>query len=246
MLVKTGIALICETALKHNLIFNPRGLVMILLIDNYDSFTWNLWHFLSDLGAEVKTIRNDELSVADVIGLNPDGIVISPGPATPDKAGICIPLITEAAGLIPILGVCLGHQAIGAAFGANIDRIDPPVHGKLSFVQHEGKGIFSGCDLEFAVSRYHSLVISPDSMPDDLMITAKTHHGVIMGVQHKTHPIYGVQFHPESIASENGYRILANFLSVTGLPHAISNDHITQLESQLLNLSKTHPEHIHD
>ena len=219
---------------------------MILLIDNYDSFTWNLWHFLSDLGAEVKTIRNDELSVSDVIAMKPDGIVISPGPCTPDKAGICIPLINAAAGVIPILGVCLGHQAIGAAFGATISRIDPPVHGKLSFVQHDGQGVFAGCDPRFAVSRYHSLVISPGTMPDDLIITASTNNGVIMGVQHKTHPIFGVQFHPESIASENGYRILANFLSVTGLPHPVSNDHIAQLESQLLNLSKTHPEHIHD
>jgi anthranilate synthase/aminodeoxychorismate synthase-like glutamine amidotransferase len=219
---------------------------MILLIDNYDSFTWNLWHFLSDLGAEVKTIRNDELSVSDVIAMKPDGIVISPGPCTPDKAGICIPLINAAAGVIPILGVCLGHQAIGAAFGATISRIDPPVHGKLSFVEHEGQGVFAGCDPRFAVSRYHSLVISPETISDDLMITASTNNGVIMGVQHKTHPIFGVQFHPESIASENGYRILANFLSVTGLPHPVSNDHIAQLESQLLNLSKTHPEHIHD
>ena len=219
---------------------------MILLIDNYDSFTWTLWHFLSDLGAEVKTIRNDELSVSDVIAMKPDGIVISPGPCTPDKAGICIPLINAAAGVIPILGVCLGHQAIGAAFGATISRIDPPVHGKLSFVQHDGQGVFAGCDPRFAVSRYHSLVISPETMPDDLMITASTNNGVIMGVQHKTNPIFGVQFHPESIASENGYRILANFLSVTGLPHPVSNDHIAQLESQLLNLSKTHPEHIHD
>ncbi len=219
---------------------------MILLIDNYDSFTWNLWHFLSDLGAEVKTIRNDELSVSDVIAMKPDGIVISPGPCTPDKAGICIPLINAAAGVIPILGVCLGHQAIGAAFGATISRIDPPVHGKWSFVQHDGQGVFAGCDPRFAVSRYHSLVISPETMPDNLMITASTNNGVIMGVQHKTHPIFGVQFHPESIASENGYRILANFLSVTGLPHPVSNDHIAQLESQLLNLSKTHPEHIHD
>jgi len=219
---------------------------MILLIDNYDSFTWNLWHFLSALGAEVKTIRNDELSVSDVIAMKPDGIVISPGPCTPDKAGICIPLINAAAGVIPILGVCLGHQAIGAAFGATISRIDPPVHGKLSFVQHQGQGVFAGCDPRFAVSRYHSLVISPETMPDNLMITASTNNGVIMGVQHKTHPIFGVQFHPESIASENGYRILANFLSVTGLPHPVSNDHIAQLESQLLNLSKTHPEHIHD
>ncbi len=219
---------------------------MILLIDNYDSFTWNLWHFLSDLGAEVKTIRNDELTIAEVMAMKADGIVISPGPATPDKAGICIPLIQEAAGVVPILGVCLGHQAIGAAFGATIARIDPPVHGKLSFVTHEGKGVFAGCDAKFAVSRYHSLVINPDTMPDDLMVTASTAHGVIMGVEHKTHPIFGVQFHPESIASENGYRILANFLSVTGLSHPVSNDYITQLESQLLNLSKTHPEHIHD
>lgn len=219
---------------------------MILLIDNYDSFTWNLWHFLSDLGAEVKTIRNDEYSVDDVMAMKPDGIVLSPGPATPDKAGICMDVIHQASGHIPILGVCLGHQAIGAAFGGQINRIDPPVHGKLSYVTHHGQSIFSGCDTRFAVSRYHSLIVDADSLPDCLDIIASTDAGIIMGLQHKTHPTFGVQFHPESIASENGYRILANFLHLTGLAQPASNDHIARLEEQLLHLSQTHPEHIHD
>ncbi|MGB2061323.1 MAG: anthranilate synthase component II [Candidatus Puniceispirillales bacterium] len=219
---------------------------MILLIDNYDSFTWNLWHFLSDLGAEVKTIRNDEYSVDDVMTMKPDGIVLSPGPATPDKAGICMDVIHQASGHIPILGVCLGHQAIGAAFGGQINRIDPPVHGKLSYVTHHDQSIFSGCDARFAVSRYHSLIVVADSLPDCLEIIASTDAGIIMGLQHKTHPTFGVQFHPESIASENGYRILANFLHLTGLTQPASNDHIARLEEQLLHLSQTHPEHIHD
>lgn len=219
---------------------------MILLIDNYDSFTWNLWHFLSDLGAEVKTIRNDEYSVDDVMAMKPDGIVLSPGPATPDKAGICMDVIHQASGHIPILGVCLGHQAIGAAFGGQINRIDPPVHGKLSYVTHHGQSIFSGCDTRFAVSRYHSLIVDADSLPDCLDIIASTDAGIIMALQHKTHPTFGVQFHPESIASENGYRILANFLHLTGLAQPASNDHIARLEEQLLHLSQTHPEHIHD
>ena len=219
---------------------------MIILIDNYDSFTWNLWHFLSDLGAEVKTYRNDELTVAEVVAMAPAGIVLSPGPATPDSAGICVELIQTVSGNIPLLGVCLGHQAIGAAFGGNITRIDPPVHGKLSYVTHNGQSIFSGCDARFAVSRYHSLIVDHESLPDCLEVISSTDAGIIMGVQHKTHPTFGVQFHPESIASENGYRILANFLQMTGHVQATSNDHINSLEEQLLHLSKTHPEHIHD
>jgi anthranilate synthase/aminodeoxychorismate synthase-like glutamine amidotransferase len=219
---------------------------MIVLIDNYDSFTWNLWHFLSDLGADVKTIRNDALGVDDIMAMQPSGIVLSPGPATPDKAGICMDVIRHASGQIPILGVCLGHQAIGAAFSGQITRIDPPVHGKLSFVTHTGQSIFSGCDDRFAVSRYHSLIVDATSLPDCLDVIASTDAGIIMGLQHKTHPTFGVQFHPESIASENGYRILANFLQKTGLDNPSGNDHIATLESQLLNLSQTHPEHIHD
>ena len=219
---------------------------MLLLIDNYDSFTWNLWHFLADLGAEAKTIRNDEHTIDAIMDMKPQGIVLSPGPATPDKAGVCIPLVKRAAGHVPILGVCLGHQAIGAAFGARIGRTAPPVHGKLSFINHDSKGIFAGCAARFAVTRYHSLVIEPDSLPACLAITARTDSGVIMGIEHKDLPLFGVQFHPESIASENGYRILLNFLDATGLARPPSNAKLTELESQLLNLSKTHPEHIHD
>ena len=220
---------------------------MLLLIDNYDSFTWNLWHFLADLGAEAKTIRNDAFSIDAIMDMKPAGIVLSPGPATPDKAGVCVPLVKRAAAdSVPILGVCLGHQAIGAAFGAKIARTSPPVHGKLSFITHDSKGIFAGCAERFAVTRYHSLVIEPDSLPPCLAITARTDAGAIMGIAHKDLPLFGVQFHPESIASENGYRILLNFLDATGLVRPPSNAKLTELESQLLNLSKTHPEHIHD
>ncbi|XDZ67042.1 aminodeoxychorismate/anthranilate synthase component II [Alphaproteobacteria bacterium LSUCC0684] len=217
---------------------------MILLIDNYDSFTWNLWHFLSDLGAEVETRRNDAVTVEEVLALKPDAIVISPGPCTPLEAGICLELIKAAAGRIPIMGVCLGFQSIGVAYGATLSRVDPPVHGKLSLIRHEGKGLMAGCPDPVAVTRYHSLVIDRDSLPDCFEITAETSAGLIMGMQHRELPLHGLLFHPESIATVNGYRMLANFLDLSGLVPR-DEDRLLKLEAQILNLHERYPEHIH-
>jgi anthranilate synthase component 2 len=188
---------------------------MILLIDNYDSFTYNLFHFLGELGAEVRVARNDALTAEEALALNPGGIVLSPGPCTPNEAGICLDVIEKANGRIPILGVCLGHQAIGQAYGGRIVRAPEPMHGKLSRVRHTGRSVFRGLDNDFHATRYHSLTIAPDSVPDDLEVTATSEDGVIQGVMHKSHPVHGVQFHPESIASENGHALLANFLALT-------------------------------
>jgi anthranilate synthase component 2 len=187
---------------------------MLLLIDNYDSFTFNLFHFLGELGAEVIVKRNDEISVEDVLALRPAGVVLSPGPCTPNEAGICLETIRRANGQLPILGVCLGHQAIGQAYGSLIARAPAPMHGKLSHIHHTGKSVFRGLNNDFEATRYHSLTIAPDSMPAGLEVTATTDDGVIMGVMHKTHPVHGVQFHPESIASENGHALLQNFLKI--------------------------------
>ncbi len=188
---------------------------MFILIDNYDSFTYNLYHYLGELGAEIEVHRNDQICVADVMGRHPQGIVISPGPGYPNSAGICLELIEAAAGKLPILGVCLGHQAVGQAFGGKIVR-NLPMHGKTSAVRHDGRGIF--CDIPSPVvsTRYHSLVVERESFPDALEITAETEDGVIMGLQHKSEPIFGVQFHPESIASEHGHALLHNFLKTAG------------------------------
>lgn len=188
---------------------------MLLLIDNYDSFTYNLFHFLGELGADVVVKRNDRISVAEAIALRPDSIVLSPGPCDPDRAGICLPLIEAAAGKVPILGVCLGHQAIGQAFGGKIVRAPSPMHGKLSRIHHRGESVFAGIEDGFAATRYHSLVIEPESLPADLNVTAKTEDGIIMGVAHKTLAIHGVQFHPESIASQHGHALLKNFLDLS-------------------------------
>lgn len=217
---------------------------MIILIDNYDSFTWNLWHFLSDLGVDVVTIRNDEKSIEDIIAMKPDGIVISPGPCTPYEAGICIDLIKTVAGEIPIMGVCLGFQSIGIAFGGSLKRIDPPVHGKLSMVKHSGKTLMHGCANPVAVTRYHSLILDRETLPACLEITAETQNGLIMGISHKDMPIHGLLFHPESIASVNGYRMFANFLDQTGLM-PLSEERLTSLEQHTLNLAERYPEHIH-
>jgi len=186
---------------------------MLLLIDNYDSFTYNLVHYLGELGADVLVRRNDEISVAEALGMKIDGIVLSPGPCTPNEAGICLDLIREANGRVPILGVCLGHQAIGQAYGGRIVRAPAPMHGKLSRIYHTGKGVFRGLNNHFEATRYHSLTIAPESMPAELEVTATTDDGVIMGVMHKSLPVHGVQFHPESIASENGHALLQNFLT---------------------------------
>ncbi len=187
---------------------------LLLLIDNYDSFTYNLFHFLGELGAEVVVKRNDELSAAEALGLGAEAIVLSPGPCTPNEAGICLDVIRQAQGSVPILGVCLGHQAIGQAYGGQVVRAPEPLHGKLSRIHHTGKSVFRGLNNDFLATRYHSLTIAPESLPEVLEVTAKADDGVIMGVMHKTHPVHGVQFHPESIASEQGHALLQNFLNI--------------------------------
>jgi anthranilate synthase/aminodeoxychorismate synthase-like glutamine amidotransferase len=187
---------------------------MILLIDNYDSFTFNLVQFLGDLGARCDVRRNDALSVEAALALEPEAIVLSPGPCTPTEAGICLDLIAAAAGKIPILGVCLGHQAIGQAFGADVIRAPAPMHGKVDAMHHDGSDIFAGVPSPFAATRYHSLIVRRDTLPDALVETARSADGLIMGMRHRSHPIYGVQFHPESIASEHGHMLLGNFLAL--------------------------------
>jgi len=187
---------------------------MILLIDNYDSFTFNLVHFLGDLGAACDVRRNDSLSPQEALALKPDAIVLSPGPRTPNEAGICLDLIRAAAGRVPILGVCLGHQAIGQVFGGEVVRAPAPMHGKVSPVLHAGTDIFAGLPSPFGATRYHSLTIRPETLPPTLVATAHTEDGVIMGLRHEMLPVFGVQFHPESIASEYGHEMLANFLAI--------------------------------
>ena len=187
---------------------------MIVLIDNYDSFTFNLVHYLGELGAETIVHRNDKLSVGDVLASDPDAIVLSPGPCTPNEAGICLDLIAHASPTVPILGICLGHQAIGQAFGAAVVRAPSPVHGKLSEIRHQGGGVFRGINAPFQATRYHSLVVERASMPQELEVNAETDPGLVMGVAHKDLPTHGVQFHPESIASEHGHLILKNFLDI--------------------------------
>jgi anthranilate synthase component II len=191
---------------------------MLILIDNYDSFTYNLVHFLGELGAESLVVRNDKITADEVLKKKPAAIVLSPGPCTPNDAGICLDLIAKAKGKIPLLGVCLGHQAIGQAYGGNVIRAASPMHGKLSTLSNTGEGVFKGLPPKFEVTRYHSLVVERKTLPDCLEITAETEDGIIMGFQHKTDPVHGVQFHPESIASEQGHALLANFLELAGLP----------------------------
>jgi len=190
---------------------------MILVIDNYDSFTYNLVHYLNELGAETLVRRNDALSVQDAVGLKPEAVLLSPGPCAPDQAGICLPLLRGAPEDLPILGVCLGHQAIGQAYGGDVVRAKSIMHGKTSQIHHSGKGIFAGLPNPFTATRYHSLAVSRDTLPDDLEVTAWTDDGEIMGFQHKTRPVHGVQFHPESIATEGGHDLLANFLTLAGV-----------------------------
>ncbi len=189
---------------------------MLVLIDNYDSFTYNLVHFLGELGAQVDVIRNDKTTPEEIIARRPSGIVISPGPCDPDQAGICLDLITRVNGAIPILGVCLGHQCIGQAYGGRIVRVHPVMHGKLSAITHNNTGLFKGLPNGFQATRYHSLVIERASLPECLEVTAQTADGVIMGVSHRSQPVHGVQFHPESIASQYGHELLRNFLLLTG------------------------------
>lgn len=202
---------------------------MLTLIDNYDSFTYNLVHFLGELGAQCRVYRNDAVSVDQVLEEKPEAIVLSPGPCTPNEAGICLDLVKRAGADIPMLGVCLGHQAIGQTYGGKIVSAPVLMHGKLSTVlnlgasgtsgRNTGAGIFAGLPAQFEATRYHSLTIDPASIPDCLEITAETDDGIIMGVQHKSHPVHGVQFHPESIASQHGHALLANFLDIAGIKH---------------------------
>jgi anthranilate synthase component 2 len=187
---------------------------MLLLIDNYDSFTFNLVHYFGGLGADVDVRRNDKITADEVIAADPDAVVLSPGPCTPTEAGICLELINKAAATIPILGVCLGHQAIGQAFGGDVVRAPVPVHGKVSEMQHESGGVFRGINGPFKATRYHSLVVDRTTMPADLAVTAETVDRLVMGIAHRTLPVHGVQFHPESIASEHGDIILKNFLDI--------------------------------
>lgn len=185
---------------------------MILIIDNYDSFTYNIVQYFGQLGQEVKVVRNDEITLRDIETLNPTHICISPGPCTPTEAGISCSVIEHYAGKLPILGVCLGHQAIGQVFGGKVIRAPRLMHGKLSPVLHQGTGIFRGIESPVTVTRYHSLIVERESLPDCLMITAETAEGEIMGLQHKDYPIYGVQFHPESIMTQEGHTMFQNFL----------------------------------
>ena len=188
---------------------------MLLLIDNYDSFTYNLYHYLGELGAETVVHRNDDLSADDALAMEPQAIIISPGPCDPDRAGISLELVRSAAGRCPIFGVCLGHQSIGQAFGARVIRAPAPMHGKISRVHHDDSGVFQSVENDFEATRYHSLAI--DDIPDCLAVNARTDDGVVMGVRHKDYPIHGVQFHPESIETRVGHEILANFLKIAGL-----------------------------
>jgi anthranilate synthase component 2 len=201
---------------------------MIVLIDNYDSFTYNLVHFLGELGADCRVFRNDKIDVAGVLALKPKGIVLSPGPCTPNEAGICLELIAKAGPTVPLLGVCLGHQAIGQAYGGKVVRAPAPMHGKLSEIAHTARGVFKGLPRKFVVTRYHSLIVERKGLPADLAITARTADGLIMGVQHKSHPVHGVQFHPESIASEHGHALLANFLDIAGIAPRRRNARLTR------------------
>lgn len=186
----------------------------IILIDNFDSFTWNLWHFLGDLGAHVDVIRNNAITPEEVIERQPEAVVLSPGPCTPREAGICLDLIAKAGSSIPMFGVCLGLQAMGDAYGGHVVRAPLPIHGKISEIHHEGRGVFRGINGPFNATRYHSLVIERATFPETLEITAQTEDGLVMGAQHRMHPVHGVQFHPESIASEHGHDILKNFLDL--------------------------------
>ena len=192
---------------------------MLLLIDNYDSFTYNLVHYLGELGADVVVHRNDALNVQEAMALNPAGILLSPGPCDPAQAGICLALTTAAAeARIPLMGVCLGHQTIGEAFGGQVERCHEIVHGKMGQMHHAGRGLFAGLPSPFEATRYHSLIVNRDTLPDSLEITAELTDGTIMGLQHKELPIHGVQFHPESIASEHGHALLQNFLAEMKVP----------------------------
>jgi anthranilate synthase component 2 len=190
---------------------------MILVIDNYDSFTYNLVHYLNELGAETVVHRNDAISVEEAMSLRPEAVLLSPGPCTPNEAGICLGLVGQAPESLPIFGVCLGHQAIGQAFGGAVIRARALMHGKTSLIHHENRGVFAGLKNPFTATRYHSLSVQADDLPQVLEVTARAEDGEIMGFQHRTRPIHGVQFHPESIATECGHELLGNFLDLAGV-----------------------------
>ena len=190
---------------------------MILVIDNYDSFTYNLVHYLDELGAEPEVYRNDALTVSQALALKPEAVVLSPGPCTPNEAGICLDLIRQAPQALPILGVCLGHQAIGQAFGGDVVRAKSLMHGKTSAIRHAGRGVFGGLKDGFIATRYHSLAVERSTLPECLEVTAWTDDGEIMGLSHRTRPIHGVQFHPESILTQGGHALLGNFLDLAGV-----------------------------
>jgi anthranilate synthase component 2 len=194
---------------------------MILVVDNYDSFTYNLVHYLAELGAATRVVRNDDLTVDEAWALKPEAVLLSPGPCAPDQAGICLSLIATAPETMPILGVCLGHQAIGQAFGGEVVRAKTLMHGKTSPIQHDDRGLFAGLPSPFTATRYHSLAVERRTLPNSLSVTAWTTDGEIMGVQHHERPIHGVQFHPESIATEHGHALLANFLDLAGVKRLV-------------------------
>ena len=206
---------------------------MFLLLDNYDSFTYNLWHFLGQLGADVKVVRNDKITAEQALELKPEGIIISPGPCDPGKAGISLEVIKIAPKNLPIFGVCLGHQCIGQAFGARIVRSAETIHGKVSIIRHTNSAIFKEIPETFSATRYHSLIVDRSSLPECLEITAETSDGTIMAISHQSRPIHGVQFHPESIASEYGYTLLSNFLEVSGCK-ATSAEILANMQLDLL------------
>nr|WP_310524637.1 aminodeoxychorismate/anthranilate synthase component II [Polymorphobacter sp.] len=191
---------------------------MILVIDNYDSFTFNLVHYLLELGAETKVVRNDMLTAAEAIAMQPQAVLLSPGPCTPNEAGVCLDLIAAAAeARLPLLGVCLGHQSLGQAFGGAVVRAPQVMHGKTSAISHDGTGVFAGLPSPFEATRYHSLIIREEDLPDCFAVNARSPDGIIMGMRHKELPLHGVQFHPESIATEHGHDLLANFLRIAGM-----------------------------
>src|SRR5690242_11363712 len=189
---------------------------MILVIDNYDSFVYNLVHYVEDLGVRAEVVRNDALSAAEALNKSAQGVILSPGPCTPNEAGICLELLRQAPADLPILGVCLGHQAVGQAFGGDVVAAQSIMHGKVSAVRHRGGGVFRGLPSPFNATRYHSLAVKRVTFPDALNIDAETEDGEVMGLSHKTRPVFGVQFHPESIASEHGHAMIANFLAAAG------------------------------
>jgi anthranilate synthase component 2 len=198
---------------------------MYLLIDNYDSFTYNLYHYLGEEGAVMKVVRNDKITVAEIVALDPQAIVLSPGPCTPNEAGVCLDVIAQLGSQIPILGVCLGHQAIGQAYGGVVKRAPTLMHGKVSEIRHTARGVFAGINGPFAGARYHSLIVERETLPPDLDIVAEA-DGLIMGLAHHAHPVHGVQFHPESIASQHGHRIIRNFLGIAAAWNAVHRPHL--------------------